>query len=188
MQLLGAWMINEPFFRAVFKNWFIRGATSTPLRVAFKQWCKSHISQTITAVSEAFQPSFWYTGWNRTFSSDVGARERFVISKLPLSAAIVKDVENNNKAAKNIFMRIVWNQSVLELKRSSYSSVYTIRRSGLSLKRRQAKSKNSYSCSAGDSSFAFSISAFAATLNWFQTASSLTLRMEVAETNLISKN
>ena len=42
-------MMVKPSFRALLITWFIRGAISPPLRVALRQWCRSHISQTTTA-------------------------------------------------------------------------------------------------------------------------------------------
>ena len=46
-------MIVAPWRRASFSRLFILGAISVPRRVAFRQWCRSHMSQTITAVWSA---------------------------------------------------------------------------------------------------------------------------------------
>ncbi len=50
MQLLGAWMMRAPLARAFVRNSFMRGASSFSRMTAFRQWCESHMSQTMTAV------------------------------------------------------------------------------------------------------------------------------------------
>jgi hypothetical protein len=50
MQLEGAWMIKTPMLRMLSSTWFIRGTISSSRRTALRQWCESHMSQTMIAV------------------------------------------------------------------------------------------------------------------------------------------
>src|SRR4051794_35554968 len=47
-------MMSTPQSRPAFRTWFILGASSATRFVAFKQWCRSHISQTMIAVCFGF--------------------------------------------------------------------------------------------------------------------------------------
>ena len=78
----GAWMTSAPLARAVLRSRFMRGAISPTRPTAFLQWCRSHMSQTITAVALASQSTFCC----RTAQSPAASRVRLRVSRVKVPA------------------------------------------------------------------------------------------------------
>src|SRR4051794_25235315 len=98
MQLLGAWMMRTPWSRALFKTAFIRGAISTQRRTALRQWCESHMSQTMMAVSFCRQVSVVsFDDQEPAFST----RERFWTV---ISARAAEDRTRANRMGRRVRM------------------------------------------------------------------------------------